>query len=241
MQKNKLDTFIQKYNLGGTINSVKWMSDGSRLITKFMSEDKSLMGKVCLDNFKFDPVEIGIYQTDQLNSLLGVLGDDINLTLVKVDDKPVALKIKHKSTSIDYMLTDTDIIDDPPNMKQIPNFETKIKLNSDFISTFIKGKNALSDVNTCTLIDNTDTKSVDVVIGFSSINTNRINIATETLINGIDDNISFNANLFKEILIANKECKSAILEISNKGLLKIQFKTDDYTSNYMVVATQNIG
>ena len=46
MNKITLDTFIQKYNLGGAVNSVKWISDGATLSTKFISGDKSLLGHV---------------------------------------------------------------------------------------------------------------------------------------------------------------------------------------------------
>ena len=40
MNKITLDTFIQKYNLGGSINSVKWESNGDTLSTRFISPDK---------------------------------------------------------------------------------------------------------------------------------------------------------------------------------------------------------
>ena len=46
MQKSKLDKFIQKYNLGGNVNSVKWKSEGDSLTTSFVTPDKSLLGKM---------------------------------------------------------------------------------------------------------------------------------------------------------------------------------------------------
>ena len=52
MQKNKLDRFIQKYNLGGNVNSVKWKSDGNSLSTSFVTPDKSLLGEVKVDKFQ---------------------------------------------------------------------------------------------------------------------------------------------------------------------------------------------
>ena len=53
MQKSKLDRFIQKYNLGGNVNSVKWKSDGTALSTSFVTPDKSLLGNVKVDKFSF--------------------------------------------------------------------------------------------------------------------------------------------------------------------------------------------
>ena len=51
MQKSKLDRFIQKYNLGGNVNSVKWKSNGTGLSTSFVTPDKSLLGNVKVDSF----------------------------------------------------------------------------------------------------------------------------------------------------------------------------------------------
>ena len=82
--------------------------------------------------------------------------------------------------------------------------------------------------------------SLNAVIGYSSTNTNRVNIPVETTTNGLTDAVTFNANLFKEMLVANKDCKSAVLEVSNEGLAKVNFKIDDYDSTYYIVAMQDV-
>ena len=238
MQKDKLNRFIQKYNLGGNVNSVKWDSKGNKLITKFVTPDKSLLGEVVVDKFGFEDAELGIYQTDQLQKLLNVLTDDINLSLKKVGDKAVSLKVSDNATSVDYVLSDLTIIPQPPNLKHIPNFGTQIKLDSNFINTFIKGKSALSDVDFFTIVNKDD--NLSVVIGYASTNTNRVNIPVNSISNDITDSISFNANFFKEILVANKECTEAIFKISTEGLSKLEFKVDDYTSTYFLVASEDV-
>ena len=236
MQKIKLNKFIQKYNLGGNVNSVKWTSKDNKLSTTFVTPDKSLMGEVSVDNFKFDEGYVGIYTTDQLEKLLNVLSGDITLDVSRSGDKAYSLKIKDGAVSIDYTLSDLSVIPDPPTLKRVPDFETNIKVDSNFIETFIKGKSALPDADTFTIVNkNGDTQ---VIIGYSTINTNRVNIPVSTTINGLLDNISFNANLFKDILVANKDCTSATLEVSNDGLIRINFKIDDYDSVYYIVATQ---
>ena len=238
MQKSKLDKFISKYNLGGNVNSVKWKSSGDSLSTSFVTPDKSLLGSVTVDKFQFDESEIGVYQTDQLKSLIGVLGDDISLDLSKFGDKAVSLNVKNGPVSIDYVLSDLSVISDPPQMKRLPEFGTKIKLDSNFISTFIKGKGALSDVDTFSIVKNDN--GCDVVIGYSSTNTNRVNIPTECDSCDIDKPITFNANLFKEVLVSNRECSSAILEVSTEGLARVNFKIDDFDSTYYIVSMQDV-
>ena len=237
MQKSKLDRFIQKYNLGGNVNSVKWKSNGSSLSTSFVTPDKSLLGNVKVDKFSFDNAELGIYQTDQLKSLIGVLGDDISLDLSKFGEKAVSLKVKNGEISIDYVLSDLSVIPDPPALKRLPEFGTKIKLDTKFINTFVKGKSALSDVDSFTIINN---NGCEIVIGYSSTNTNRVNIPVECDDCNLENPITFNANLFKEILVANRECTSAVLEVSNEGLARVNFKVDDYDSTYYVVAMQDV-
>ena len=238
MQKSKLDKFIQKYNLGGNVNSVKWKSSGDTLSTSFVTPDKSLLGNVKVDNFKFEDAELGVYQTDQLKSLIGVLGDDISLDLTSAGDRAVSLNVKNGAISIDYVLSDLSVIPDPPALKRLPEFGTKIKLDTKFINTFVKGKAALSDIDTFTILNGKS--GVEVVIGYSSTNTNRVNIPVETESSDLNTPISFNANLFKEVLVANKECTSAILEVSNEGLARVNFKVDDYDSTYYVVAMQDV-
>ena len=238
MQKSKLDKFIQKYNLGGNVNSVKWKSSGDSISTSFVTPDKSLLGSVKVDKFPFDEAEIGVYQTDQLKSLINVLGDDVSLDLTRFGDKAVSLKVKHGTTSVDYVLSDLSVISDPPQMKRLPEFGTKIKLDKKFIDTFVKGKGALSGVDTFSIVKSGD--GCEVVIGYSSTNRNRVNIPVESDSCDVDTPITFNANLFKEVLVANRECSSAGLDVSTEGLSKVNFKIDDYDSTYYIVAMQDV-
>jgi len=123
-------------------------------------------------------------------------------------------------------------------LKRLPKFQTEIKVDSNFIDTFIKGKSALADTETFSIVN--DSKGTRIVIGYASTNTNRVNIPVETSANELKDVISFNANLFRDVLSANKECTSATLEVSNEGLARINFKVDDYDSTYYIVATQGV-
>ena len=46
MEKNRINRFVQKYNLSGLIESVKWDVEGTTLTTSFISDDKSVLGTV---------------------------------------------------------------------------------------------------------------------------------------------------------------------------------------------------
>ena len=132
MQKDRLNRFIQKYNLNGNVNSVKWTSKDDALQTTFVTSDKSLMGSVKVDNVQFDEGDVGVYTTDLLQKLLGVLEDDVTLNVSKFGDKAVSLKVKNGTVSVDYTLSDLSVIPDPPTLKRVPKFQTNINDFEDF-------------------------------------------------------------------------------------------------------------
>lgn len=240
MNKQKLTRFINKYYLNGTVNSVvlKTNADRKQLSTRFISGDKTLLGEMSMDNWDFETSEIGIYSTDQLIKLLGVVDEDIRVHLTRAGDKAISLKINDSVSAVNYMLSDVSIINEPPQMKQIPNFELEINVTPSLIDKFISGKSALADEDKFTVI--TDGENTKLVIGYASVNTNRVTIPVTTNTKSLIDKISFNANLFKEVLSANKECESATLYVSSEGLAKITFKVDDFSSTYFFVAAGDI-
>ena len=135
------------------------------------------------------------------------------------------------------MLSDLSVINQPPQLKQIPEFELQLNIDSTFIKKFIAGKGALPDTESFTVISGDNT---EVVIGYSSIATNRVAIPVQNKTDNMIDNVSFSANLFKDVLEANKECESATLEVSSEGLARIKFNMNDYKSTYYLVAVQNV-
>ena len=238
MNKQKLVRFINKYYLSGTIKSVIFNSNSNKLSTRFIAGNKSLLGELEMDKWMFEDCQFGVYDTEQLMKLLSVLDEDINVNVNKAGDKAISLKKSDSTSSVNYILSDTSIISDPPNMKDEPEFELNIDVTPQLISKFIAGKSALPENDNFTVV--TDGNSTSLVIGYSSINTHRVTIPATTSKFSKIDKVSFNANIFKEILNANKECESATLKISSEGLSKITFKVDDYSVTYWLVATADV-
>ena len=238
MNKYVLTRFISKYNLNGNVSSVVINSKDDTLSTRFITGDKSLLGELKLDNWTFEDANLGVYDTEQFSKLLDVLSDDIEIKLKSFDTKAVALEVSDDYAKINYMLSDLSVINQPPELKQLPEFQVKIKVDTKFITKFIAGKGALPETDTFTVI--TDDDNVKIVIGYSVINTNRVTLPVETETFEKIDKVSFNANLFKEVLSANKECESALLEVSGQGLSRISFNIDDYSVVYYLVAVQDI-
>ena len=237
MEKQSLNRFVSKYNLAGLVESVKWESKDGSLTTSFISDDKSVLGTVTMNEFNDSDSEFGVYDTTKLTKILSVLGNDVDFSISDIDGKPVSLKFNDSSTSVNYMLADLSVIPNVPDLKQLPNFNVKIDLDETFINKFIRAKGALPDENTFTLVCK-DGKS-QIVLGHSNINTNRITIDVEADCEGNVDPISFSATYLKEILVANKEATDAVLNISSDGLSHIHFEVDNYVTDYYLVEIAN--
>ena len=112
MNKQELVRFINKYYLNGVVNSVvlNSKSDTQVLSTRFISGDKTLLGDLTVDKWDFEDSDVGIYNTEQLLKLLSVMDNDIELSLSKSGNKSLALKVSDSTSSINYMLSDTSII-----------------------------------------------------------------------------------------------------------------------------------
>jgi len=228
MEKVKFDGFINRYNLGGEVESVMVKSDGSNLSVRMISDDKTLLGDVSVSNAEFPEGEFGIYTTSQLKGLMSVLDNNIS-----VEEVTGALKFSDKGTKMQYMLAAPSVIPAVPDLKALPPFNVEITLNDEFVNKFIKSKGALADADTFTFTCK-DNKG-EIILGYSSINSNRISISVDCKCDGDVDPIAFSAKYLKAILLANKGSNSSSLKISSQGLSHLNFVDGDYTSNYYLV------
>jgi hypothetical protein len=228
MEKVKFDGFINRYNLGGEVESVMVKSEGTDLSVRMISDDKTLLGDVSVSGADFPNGEFGIYTTSQLRGLLSVLDNTI-----EVEEVTGALKFSDKGTKMQYMLAAPSVIPAVPDLKALPPFNVEITLDNEFVNKFIKSKGALSDADTFTFTCK-DNKG-EIILGYSSINSNRISISVDCKCEGDVDPIAFSAKYLKAILLANKGSSSSSLKISSQGLAHLNFVDGDYTSNYYLV------
>ena len=123
MKKASLEQFINRYNLGGEVESVKITSSDSEMKVSFISDDKTLLGEVTSKEGEFPNGEFGVYTTSQLKALLGVLSPTMD-----VNSTESYIKFSDKGTSVNYMLADLDIIPKAPKLKTLPDTTVVIKM-----------------------------------------------------------------------------------------------------------------
>lgn len=236
MNKAELNRFIELYNLNGTIDSVKIVSDGDTLKTNFVSEDKTLAGIVSFSTIKIEKGEYGIYDTGQLKKMIGVLDENIEIVINKIDTRPISWGVSDGSTDSTVLLADLSVIPVAPKVKEIKSYDVEIPMDDSFIEKYSKAKNALADAETFTLLMNKKDK-MELVIGYSGTNTNRIKIDV-TPVSGkdkLDKPISFNANYFKEIITKAKGLGGVIFKVASAGISNIGFGNNDFSASYYLI------
>ena len=244
MKKQTINTFIDKYSLNGTIESVKWVIDSAnkQIKTASISDDKNVLSFVVIkDSAGLNDAEIGINDTAKLKKLLSVLNDEVNISFNMREDKIVSISLTGESTDVQYVTADLSVIPKVPELKKLPPFNLEIPLTKEFVTTFVKAKNALSDVDTLTFTKDKKDK-LKLVIGFSSVNSNRISIdfkPTESK-DTLAKTIHFSAKYLKEILTSNSDCENAVLKISDAGIAHVEFNNDLFNSSYYLVEIKNV-
>jgi hypothetical protein len=228
MKKSKLDGFINRYTLGGEIESVLIKSDGSELSVRMISDDKSLLGNVVAGGIDFPEGSFGIYTTSQLRQLLSVLDDTI-----EVAEAAGSLRFSDAGTKVNYMLAADSVIPNVPDLKALPDFDIEVALDTDFVNKFVKSNGALSNSDSFTFICKDGVS--EVVLGYADINSNRISLKVNATVSGDVAPISFSAKYLKQILLANKSSNNSVLKISTKGLAHATFDDGEYRSQYYLV------
>lgn len=237
MLKNTLESTIEKYYLNGLCEAVKIVIKNKEIVISFSpAEDKSLIGKVTCKNFDVADCTIGVYNTTQLLKLIKILDHNILVTINQERTIADKLLISDNKYDLEYYLAELNLIKPIPKVKE-PGYNVEIDLTMDnFITKFINAKKALGDIKQFRFEANQlghNQATFELGDGTSYSNKIRFNTPTQST-----DNINpmpFSANLFHEILIANKECDKGKFQISKEGLIKMIFNEGDLESEYFLI------
>lgn len=244
INKKKLESFIEKYYLGGLIESAVIGVSNKTLKTKFITDNKDMIAEVTMGEFDIEDCEIGVYYTGVLSKMLSILQDDIDIDLTMDDnDKVSTLKISdNKGREVKYATSDTDIIDSNSFVQKtvIKDFDVEISLTNELKNDILKSAGIKLNVNDSNDITFKVIKGkYYIIVGYSDNNTNQIKMEVPTV--SFDDDIdefTFSAEHVTSVLNANKNYNSAKMEISSKGILKMSFEYDDGSSYYLSVKKQ---
>ena len=237
MKKNDLINFISRYHLAGATTSVKWVAQDGTLQTNFITDDQNVIGTINSTNLDLGTHDLGVYATPALVKMLSAVGDDLTVNVNAVDKTAVSIGINDKDVDMTFMLADLSVIRQVPDLKNTPDWNASIDITDSFRTKFIKAKNALPESENFGIKCSDGT--VEMIMNYSSINTNRIKFELEAPGSTDMGVICFSSTLFKEILQANKDAETGKIEISEAGLSRVSFTGKTFSSTYYLVQLQS--
>lgn len=237
IRKDELEGFISRYYLGGLGKSVVWNYDGKKLTTDYAAESRTMKGTVALKSLGYpDAFKLGIFDTEKLTKIISPLDKECDLKVVIADGEAKSIELDDGNASAFFMLSSIDMIPQTPKNKELPKMDIGIKLTGDVITRFINGVSALADVGTFTV--SVEATGAKLTIGYTSVASNRFSIRAELDYSKSITPVTFPTSTFKEIFSANRDAKSMVMEVSEKGLARLEFDSDDYKCTYFVVSTE---
>jgi len=224
---------VSKYSLGNSIEKVKWIITDEKLIIHFINDSKNLVGYVDYrKDIGLKPGDYGIFNTSQLIKCLNILDGDI-----LVDATSSKLNMADTNYDIKFNLADPAVIPNVPDVSNNSNeWSVIFETNDEFITRFVKSKDALSELETFTIETRDGFNGEELVFTVGTNITNTIEFTVEATINESFGPVPFDSNLMKEILKANRDYHSGEIRINKKGLLDAHFHcgNDLYTGYYLV-------
>jgi hypothetical protein len=245
MKKEVLETFIKRYNLGNLIPKVKWKytANDKLLHARAAADNKAFMADVIMNDFvEFgtDDLVLCIGDTEKVKGMMSPFGEDITLTINRSGDRILGFSMADADCESYCTAADPSAIDPvAKNLQDIPEYHVEVPLTEEFLEKFLKARNALKDVETFSVGMNK--KGVfEVVIGYTTANSNRIRIApvTDSVKNKLDAALSFPVKNVAEVFKANSDIEGGVMSINNMGIIRVYFKNDKYTCTYYQFANK---
>jgi len=237
INKNILLSIIQKYYLDLN-DSVKWVVKDENLEIKFMSPSRDVIGKIFYPGFALENCDLAIYDTKKLINLIKICDNDLIIRAEHFNQLFTKLLISDTKYNLTYALSDPLIIKKVGKVN-IPKWDIELNLSLNDLTNLIKANKALPESSNMTIEVSPDIVEdyiCEFIFGDENNYNNNITYQISGNIKETDIHLPFNSNLFESILNANKDMKEGKLFINKKGLMKLEFKSDDgIQSEYFVV------
>ena len=238
ISKKVISDIVSKYSLGNSIEKVKWIITDEKFICHFINDSKNLVGYVDYrKEIGLKPGDYGIFNTSQLIKCLNILDGDI-----LVDATTSKLNMADTNYDIKFNLADPAVIPNVPDVSSDSDeWSVVFEANDEFITRFVKSKDALSELETFTIETREGFTGEELVFTVGTNITNTIEFTVEATIKESFGPVPFDSNLMKEILKANRDYHSGEIRINKKGLLDAHFHCGDdlYTGYYLVRLQDN--
>ena len=235
INKKVISDIVSKYSLGNNIEKVKWVITDDKFTINFINDSKNLVGNVIYNQqIGLKPGDYGIFNTSQLIKCLNILDGDI-----LVDATTSKLNLADTNYDIKFNLADPAVIPNVPEVDHGHESSVSFEVNDEFITRFVKSKDALSELDTFTIETRDGFNGEELAFTVGTNITNTIEFTVDAVIRESFESIPFDSNLFKEILKANRTYEKGEIHIHKNGLIWALFSFDnDIKTEYYLVRRQ---
>ena len=237
INKKVISDIVSKYSLGNNIEKVKWVITDDKFTINFINDSKNLVGNVIYNQqIGLKSGDYGIFNTSQLIKCLNILDGDI-----LVDATTSKLNLADTNYDIKFNLADPAVIPNVPEVSHSHESSVSFEVNDEFITRFVKSKDALSELDTFTIEtrDGFDGEELAFTVGTNITNT--IEFTVDSVIRESFEPIPFDSNLFKEILKANRAYEKGEIHVHKNGLIwaLLSFNNNTKTEYFLVRRQEN--
>lgn len=244
VERSRILSHIDRYNLSGEIEPVRWNIDNGELMIGFVSPDNTIIGNLQVDDFNVDEeIELGVMQTSRLQKLIKILNDQFDISFSYAGEQARVLVMEDGMKTVEFRLSDLSVIPETPSLKRVPDFQVEMDITEEFADDFRSAESALDSDEFAV---RTTPEGVEVVVGYTADSrrehNNKVTLPVsvgeyESFSNG---EITFKADTFAEILKANSDAESGTWSVSEEGLSQIQFESENWNVSYYFVSQQEV-
>jgi len=244
VSKKVISDIISQYSLGGEIEKVKWQITDNELYISFKNGSKTIAGEINHPgNLGLKKGTYGIYDTSKLTKCLNILDGDLLMEAKIINDTPSILNIADTNYEIRFNLASAGAIENTDiNQIKTPKEESaSFNISDEFITRFVKSKNALSDIEKFTVKTREGFSGDELVFTIGTeLKGSTIEFTSDATVTKPFKSIPFAAESFKEILKANRSYENGKFTIYNEGFIIVNFTFKDKTSTkYFIIRLQD--
>ena len=236
VNKLVLQSIINKYHLG-EIPSVKWKIENKVMTIDFMTLNKDVIGNITHTDIDLEDSTLVVFDTKRLLNLVNITSGDLLITLEKTKAIYTKMHIADSDFNLSYALSDPLLVGKVGTVDE-PEWDMVLPLEKEQVDNLVKAKSALTGVGNMTLSPDKDLDGDDmclVTFGDEQGHNNKITYNLTGQIKQDNVSIPFNSDMFKTILNVNKDLEAGTLYLSYKGLMKLEFKSENTTGTYYMI------
>lgn len=232
MEKIILQSIIDKYNLDGLIERVKWTIKDNFIEVKGLSPIKTNLVCEVKAPFTSPDKEFVIYDTTKLLKLLSATDKEINVDFKSGNGKTVKMNITDSSYELEYVLADLMMAPSIPKITE-PTYDIEFDIDMNLANKFIKAKKSVD--TEIVSITPTQNETLKFIIGDLNEYSDKIKFEHPAKYSVLAiKQLEFPVEILKSIFQDNKCEGKGYLSLD--GILKLSFIDNEIESTYYLIA-----